>query len=301
MLASGAARAAGTHAGVSIVNFATATYTDDKGVLQSITSNSVAIQVEEMLDVRVSPVGVQPVPVAPGELGRMFTYRVVNGGNGPEGFALSATAALAGDQFDATGLRLIIDSDGDRTYEPLIDRPYAPGAEPLLQPDASLDVFVFADISAATASGDEGKIALDAAALTGSGAPGTLFAGRGEGGGDAVVGATTAKARAVALAMVSSALPTLAKAQSLSGLAGHGTMVTYSLTADLSSLGVSAPRISDPIPAGTRYVAGSLTLDGVPLTDAVDSDAGSFNGAGIEVALGTARQRHLVTFQVEID
>jgi hypothetical protein len=61
--------------------------------------------------------------------------------------------------------------------------------------------------------------------------------------------------------------------------------------------------VSDPVPAGTTYKPGSLTLEGAPLTDAADADSGSFTGAAVNVALGTvaAGATRTITFQVKID
>jgi hypothetical protein len=61
--------------------------------------------------------------------------------------------------------------------------------------------------------------------------------------------------------------------------------------------------ISDPIPVNTTYVAGSLTLNGSPLTDNADADAGRFTGTAIEVSLGTlaAPTTQTVTLQVLIN
>ncbi|MEI9903570.1 MAG: hypothetical protein WDN06_05980 [Asticcacaulis sp.] len=65
-------------------------------------------------------------------------------------------------------------------------------------------------------------------------------------------------------------------------------MITYSLQASLSVVAqITGARITDGIPGGTSYVAGSLTLDGSLLSDAADSDAGAFDpdAASITVAL----------------
>ena len=87
-----------------------------------------------------------------------------------------------------------------------------------------------------------------------------------------------------------------------------GTIVRYNIIVELSGNGnVDNLIITDAIPTGTTYVAGSLKLDGVSLTDAVDSDSGRFTGTGIEVDLGTAVQTtgrpymKTISFEVRID
>ena len=70
--------------------------------------------------------------------------------------------------------------------------------------------------------------------------------------------------------------------------------------------------IADNVPAGTTYEPGTLTLQGGPLSDAADADAGRFvaPAAGppavpgrIEVGLGSvsAGQTRTVTFRVRIN
>jgi len=83
-----------------------------------------------------------------------------------------------------------------------------------------------------------------------------------------------------------------------------GAVITYTLTFTVSGTGnITNSLISDSIPVHTSYVAGSLTLNGTPLTDGMDTDAGRFAGTAIEVSLGTltAPTIQIVTFQVTIN
>jgi uncharacterized repeat protein (TIGR01451 family) len=85
-----------------------------------------------------------------------------------------------------------------------------------------------------------------------------------------------------------------------------GALIRYTLTLQnitTASAGGDNVIITDLIPADTTYAAGSLTLDAVPLTDAVDADAGSFNGTAISVNLGTIAPgvTHTITFEVVVD
>lgn len=294
--------AAGTLAGTSIINVANASYTDSDDVSQTVTSNSVSIRVEEIVDVVISPTGIQPQPVVPGDGDRMLAYRVTNVGNGPEAFALLADPLIGGDAFDPAYRRIVLDADSNGLYDPLIDPVYAPGGEPLLPPDATLGVFVFADVPASLSNGDDGQLGLTATALTGAGAPGTLFAGAGAGGSDAIIGNTGAAATAIGTLLVAAAEPTLIKAAAIDGgSAVRGARVTYTLTANLAGTGATLPVVSDVIPAGTDYVPGSLTLDGAALSDTADADAGRFTGTSVEVALASGLSTpQVITFQVQI-
>lgn len=297
------ALSAGTPAGTSIVNIASATYTDDNDTVQTITSNDVTIRVEEVIDVALSSVGASPHAVVPGNPEYRLTFRITNTGNGPERFSLLASTALGGDQFDPSLSRIVLDTDGDGLYDPLVDRVYSPGNEPVLAPDATADVFVFVGLPSPVGNGDQGLVGLRALTLSGTGTPGTLFAGAGDGGSNAVLGNTAGSASTEATLLVAAGLPTLVKSQDLDTPApARGSIVTYTISADLSDSGATNPAISDPIPEGTSYVPGSLALDGAPLSDAADGDAGSFTGTEIEVALqagGSGPQ--VVTFQVEVN
>ena len=62
----------------------------------------------------------------------------------------------------------------------------------MLAADAFINVFVVNDIPAGVVDGNIGRSRLTAEARTGTGAPGTTFAGAGVGGTDAVVGTTGA-------------------------------------------------------------------------------------------------------------
>ena len=145
--------------------------------------------------------------------------------------------------------------------------------------------------------------------MTGTGAPGTSFAGQGEGGGDAVVGATGAASSDDGTYRVNNVLVTFTKAASVAGPFGGtsavpGAVVTYTLTASVGGTGtINNITVSDPIPAGTTYRPGTLTLEGAGLTDAADADGGRFTGSAISVAVGSvgAGTSRTITFQVEIE
>lgn len=81
-----------------------------------------------------------------------------------------------------------------------------------------------------------------------------------------------------------------------------GAVVTYALAATFAAAGARGAAIEDPVPAGTTYLAGSLTLDGAPLSDAAGDDAGECDGRLVRVALGdvAAAVTRTVTFQVRL-
>lgn len=304
------AYAAGTLAGTTIENTASASYDGPGGATVSIDSNSVELVVDEILDVDVVSNDPGDVGVAPNEDDSVLTFTVTNGGNGPEPMVLAANASLGGDDFDPDATSIFIDGNGNGSYDAGVDTAYNAASPPSLDPDESIVVFILGDIPGSVSDGDRSEVGLTATAQTGSGVPGTVFAGAGEGGSNAVVGATGASDDDSGFYAAAVALIALVKSAVIADPFGGATQVpgstiTYTLVSSVTGSG-SLPNvvISDSIPADTSYVAGSITLDGGGLTDSAgDADAGSYDGSAIAVDLGTvaAGTSNTITFQVVID
>lgn len=304
------ALAAGTPAGTNITNVATATYEGPNGGEASIDSNVVTLKVDELLDVSVAWGDPADVATSAGLTGQPLKFTVTNGGNGTEAFALATVANGGGDDFDPAVTSIVLDSNGNGAYDAGVDTVYSSGSnDPQLDADQSVTVFVLSSIPAGAGDGHRGRVDLTAVAKTGSGAPGTSFAGLGQGGGDAVVGATGADSEDDGYYRVAKASVAFVKSATVADPFGGtaatpGSTVTYTLAATVSGTGSLANlRVADPVPAGTTYQPGSLTLEGGALTDSADADAGSFTGTAINVALGTlaAGSTKTITFQVKID
>ena len=304
------AQATGTAAGTPIVNTATATYALPGGGSGNVTSNTVSLTVDELLDVTVAWSDGGDVVVQPGLVGQVLTYTVTNTGNGSEAFALSARNTLAGDNFDPSAFAIYLDSNGDGNYDPGVDQAYVPGAgDPVIAADGAITVFVVSTIPAGAADNSRSGIDLIAAAVTGIGNSGDVFANQGAGGGDAVVGLSGADGLDDGYYRVSASSVSFVKSQIVADPFGGsttvpGSVITYTLVATVNGSGtLTALAIADAIPAGTTYVPGSLTLQAGALTDATDSDRGEFSGAAIAVRPGDvpAGQNRTVTFQVTVD
>ncbi len=300
------AMAAGVPAGSLIENTASATYSANSAT-QTVDSNTVTLKVDEMLDVATASQESGPVAAT---TTAVLRYKVTNTGNGPESFTLTANPAVAGNAFNATVTGLAIDVNANGVYDAGIDSALTNGAaSAVLAPDGPLDVLVLVSIPAAAAANATSKVELAATAITGSGAPGTLFAGAGLNGGDAVVGASSALSAAQASLIVSKVAVALAKSASVADPFGGarpvpGAIITYRIVADVSGTGsVTGLNVTDAIPAGSTYQPGTLTLEGAALTDGADADAGQFSAAGVAVQLGTlaAGAQRTVTFKVKIN
>lgn len=302
------AHAAGTRAGSTISNTASASF-DNGGGTQTIDSNKVDLLVDELLDVTVDSSNPADVPTTPGATNQVLTFSVTNNGNGEEAFVLSTIANGGGDQYNPTVTQIYLDN-GDGVFDAGTDTLYTPGSNnPVLDPDESITVFVIATTPSMVSDGDRGIVSLVAAAQTGTGNPGTSFAGKGEGGGDAVVGSTRADGQDNGAFRVSAATVTLVKSAVVVDPFGGaepvpGATITYTITATTAGSGsLNGLTISDNVPANTSYVAGSIRLGTTALSDAADSDAGSYDGTKVAVALGTVAggQTRTVTFKAIID
>ncbi|QLC21710.1 DUF11 domain-containing protein [Parasphingopyxis sp. CP4] len=303
-----ALHAAGTPAGTPIQNTASASY-DDGGTTITVDSNTVTLVVDEILDIAVTSADPGDITAAPGELNAVLTYTVTNGGNGPEPALLTGDPNIAGDDFDPDAISIFIDTDGNGNYDPGTDTLYDPTTPPVLAADETITVFILGDIPATAADTERSEVSLTATAATGSGAPGTVFAGQGEGGANAVVGSTGATDVDSGFYLIVDADLDLTKTATVVDQFGGtsqipGATITYQLTSEATGTGTLANVvITDAIPADTTYVANSITLDGLGMTDIVDADSASFDGSGITVSLGavTAGTINIIEFQVVID
>ncbi len=310
LLAVPAAHAAGTAAGTTISNTATASFTDPTGKAVTLTSNTVSITVNEILNVKVVSADPGNIVTQAGATNQVMSFNVTNTGNGKEAFKLTTLTAIGGDQFDPTETSVVIDTNGNGVYDPGTDAVYTVGTnDPVLNPDASIKVFVLSTIPTAAVNGNQGQLNLTAQNVIGTGTAGTSFPGAGNGGVTAVVGASGATSTDKNFYIVQQASMTFVKSAVIADPFGGttpvpGSVITYSLVASIIGTGsLSGLVITDAIPSNTLYQAGTLTLQGAALTDSADSDAGSFTGTGINVALGTvpAGQTRTVTFKVKIN
>lgn len=302
------ALAGGVTAGTMIENTAVASY-DEGGVVRSINSNTVTVRVDELLNVTLTSLDTGPLAARPGDA--VLAFELTNQGNGSEAFRLVANTAVGGNDFDASFRAIAIDSNGNGTYDEGVDEILpAPQTTAIIAPDAALTVFVLLTVPEGVVDGQTSNVDLSAEAVTGSGTPGTTFARAGVDGGDAIVGNTGALA--VARGSLNNTVANVALVKSVTlrdpfggTSAVPGTIATFTIEARVSGTGaVNNLVITDPVPSGTTYVAGSLALDAAALTDAADSDAGAASDAnGITVNLGStaAGARRAVSFDVTID
>jgi uncharacterized repeat protein (TIGR01451 family) len=304
------AHAVGTTAGTTISNTATASYTDPVGTVVNVPSNQVDIRVDEILDVTVVTADPGDVATLPGATNQILSFIVTNTGNGSEAFRLSPINAIGGDAFDPTTTSLVIDTNGNGVYDAGVDTVYTAGSnDPVLAPDTSVKIFVLSTIPGGAIDGQRGQTDLTASAVTGSGTPGTTFAGQGQGGSNAVVGTTTASGRDDGFYIVNAATVAFVKSATVLDPFGGsksvpGAIITYTLVATVSGSGtLNNLAVADPVPASTTFVPASITSQAAPVTDATDADAGEFAANAVTVRFGNVPggQTRTVTFKVRIN
>ena len=276
--------AAGTPAGANIQNTAQVSYTVG-GVSTTATSNTTSVLVAEILDVVVT-IASPTTSTAPGAVQQELVFTVTNTGNGTETFNLSAlSAGVVGDDFDpilsTPAIYFDSDASGDLSGP---DVAYVPGTnDPVLAADATARILVVNNIPAGATNGQRGRSELTARASTGADAPGTPFDNAGDGGLDAVVGATGAQATLFGEYLIAALQISAVKSQTIVDQFGGaralpGARINYQIVVTAFGSGTAtAALFTDLIPTSTTYVAGSLELNNATLTDAADlGDAGEF-------------------------
>ena len=301
------AYAGGVTAGSLIENTAQATYDTPDGP-ETVDSNTVTLMVDELLDVTVSSVDSGPITTSPGS--DILTFEITNTGNGPEAFTLTANPTVAGNDFGVTIDGIAVDTNGNGVYDAGIDTILSsPETTSEIAADGSLTIFVLVTVPAGAADSEESQVELLAEAVTGTGAPGTSFAGAGANGSNAVVGLSGADGTATGQLIVALTTVDLVKSATILDPFGGsspvpGAVITYTITANVTgSASIDNLIVTDTYPAGTTYVPGTLALNGGGLTDASGDDAGTASASAISVDLGTVSggSAPAITFDVTIN
>ncbi|MBT8136381.1 MAG: hypothetical protein KJO54_05115 [Gammaproteobacteria bacterium] len=177
----------GTRAGTSVFNQAQVQYrvggVDQTPVLSDNDADpnngigATEFVVDRKLDVLVAERSTAynsatTLSVSPGQTGAVLAWTVTNEGNQTQDFLLSASATgfdpFGGtDNFDATGLTVFVDADGNNLYDPAVDT--ATHVDEL-DINSSVTVFLVANIPLAQVDGDIAAYVLEAQVAEGGGA-----------------------------------------------------------------------------------------------------------------------------------
>jgi len=262
----GTAFAAAPDAGQIIGNTASATYSDGSGISRTATSNNVNTSVLQVASFTLTASSTKYVTFG-GEV--VYPHTLTNTGNGTDTFVLSA-ANQGGDQFNLNNLKIFADADNDGVADDAVD---LNGQTVSLPRDG---VFTFVVVGYAPASG---LVDGNTAVVNVTADSQVYEATPSEDPADALnVDTTILTADAV--------IGVLKSADVSQGLTG--TLITYTLaytnSGNNTATGVS---LTDVIPAGTTYVAGSGKWNTVTQTDGSDADVFSVSGSTITAAIGS--------------
>lgn len=161
------ASAAGTTAGTTITNTVTVDYKVGT-VSQTQLSASDSFTVDRKVNLTVVGAG-STTSVSPGQTSAVTTFTVTNASNATLDFALAATQQSGGtavhtgtDNFDVSNVKIYVDTNHDGSY--------TPGTDTLvtyldqIAADATVTVFVVADVPLGRATGDVADVRLTATA-----------------------------------------------------------------------------------------------------------------------------------------
>jgi uncharacterized repeat protein (TIGR01451 family) len=320
LAAAASARAANTPSGTVVTNTATVDF-ELSGVSQISASGSTSFTVDNKVNAVVTRNA--DATVVPGSANQALSFVVTNLGNTTQRYALSIVSRVT-DSFDMNNARVYRDNGTTSGFWDAGDTLYVDaGAFGDVVSGASLTVLVVADTPAAQTNGQAAVYDLVAAAVDAGGTTVTAAtAGPNSAGVDAVFADTAGSAASDAARdgkhsasgtfTISDVVVTVNKAVAVSDQFGGvrplpGATLRYTLTVSVSGSGnANGLIITDPVPANTTYTAGSLRLNGSPLTDSPDADAGELAGAPgtVTVRLGTltaASPQQIIVFDVRID
>jgi uncharacterized repeat protein (TIGR01451 family) len=275
-----AAYAAGTPAGTAITNTVTVTY-EDSGANPFSTNASVTTTVSQVAAVQTAPdnssgaVAGQTV---------YYPHTVTNLGNGTDNFEITTSSSQSwtvtlyedvnnNGAYDAGTDVLLDDDDLDTTPD-----------TGNLAADDSLRVIVCVQVPGGASDGT-----VDVTTLTAT----SDFDGSNE----SATNTTTVATPSI----------TVSKAVSPAGNQPPGTMLTYTIVVSNTGSGTASNVVlTDPIPANTTYVAGTITQDAAARTDIADGDNVDWNDTTantVTMTIGTlaASASTTIEFQVTID
>ena len=248
----GAVAIAAPPAGTTIGNQATATYTDAAANSYTVSSNPVTTVVQQVAGLTLTANGSRVA--APGGQA-VFPHVVTNNGNGTDSFTLSVSN-IGGDDFDLTGLVLYVDADGNGVpdnFTPVTTTgPLAAGT--------SYRFVAVGSVPGTRLAGDVSTITVNAVSAF-------------DGGQSAV---NTDQVTVTANAVVN-----VTKSISAPGGASPSGPYTYTLTyTNSGNATAGSVRLTDLVPAGMTYVAGSARWSSTGATVLSDADSSDTHGAG---------------------
>lgn len=292
--------AKGTPVGTDINNTAQIAYAVG-GIDYDLNSTTDRFVVDRVVDIHVAWEDSAPVEVYGGDTERVLTFVLANQGNGDENITLAYEHNTSSD-FTPQGVWIYRDEDNNSIFDPTVDTNLT---RVVLGADRNVTLFLVGTIpdDNTTAPGNRSHEILRADternATAGTDRPDQV---------DTVV--RTGKDQDTGSWLIRDYWLVAEKNATVhtDDNATHtGSRITYTIDTHIG--GKAAGRhidgvvVSDVIPAGTRYLPGSLRLDATALTDKADGDAGEANATVVTVRVGTlsGTTHRTMQFDVEVE
>ncbi|ESK37315.1 hypothetical protein P256_02370 [Acinetobacter nectaris CIP 110549] len=278
------ANAAAPNAGTNISNIASASYTDTNGSSKTVTSNVVTTTVQQVASFALSSDQTQTAN-ANGQVS--LSHTLTNTGNGTDTFTVGVTnndsRNNTSDNYDFSGLNVYLDANKDGVPDS-----QTPITNVTLGAGESVNLIVQATTASNSVKDDLGKLTVSAASHF-----------------DTTVNAKSIDTVKITTGAVIS-LVTSANVKNVDATQASTTVreVEYSLayqnTGNTTAKNVT---ITDILPAGLTYVAGSATLNGTALNDASsDTDGYDFTSGKATLVIPTvaANSSGVLKFKVQV-
>lgn len=287
------AHAAAPAAGTNISNIASASYTDSTGNTKTVSSNIVTTTV---LPVASFTLIADRTANANANNQVSLSHTLTNTGNGSDTFTVNVADVTSGDQYDFSNLKVYLDANKDGVPDS-----QTPVTSVTLAAGESVNLIVQATTpttrvgGAALSAGDLGKLTITAQSTLDN----TLTATNTD---------TVQITNGAVISVTKSASVTAIDATQASATAREVEYkLVYQNTGNTTATDVT---VTDLLPAGLTYVAGSAKLAGVTQTDGVDADGYKFvettSGSGkgtvtLTIPTLAPNTTGTLTFKVRVD
>jgi len=299
----------GTTAGYQVKNSATVSFASggvsqgsisSGGVSQgSISSNEDSFVVDRVVDIKVNWQDLKPVEVSAGDKNRVLTFNIANLGNSEDNIKLNTEHNSTSD-FEAENLKIYIDSNNNNIF----DDEDKEITSIKLKNDESQNVFVVADIPDNNSTAPDAK---DIEMLIATSSYSETDNSDSKDSIDTVFRTNPDSDNGEWI--VRDYWPVAKKSSTIlsSDKKLHtGSIIEYKIDVyidgDSKDRSIDNVVIKDMLEDSVEYVANSLELDGVKLTDESDGDAGAYNSGNITVDVGTimGSTHKILSFQVKV-
>lgn len=277
---------ANTVAGTTITNQASIEYSSgNSGIKNIATSNISTFVVNELVDVQLIWVDASQIVVNSPDAKKVLTFKLTNTGNGNQKYTLTANNNIGGGNFTPiiNGIYMYIENglntglQLDGAYK---DKEYNLNDVVELAPGEYKNIYLVYDIPKNLVVGSKGFSQLNAVSTTqgvsGAQKAGTIIQGVQSGNNtiDVILGYTLGKAQALGNYIVSGLIVNHEKSvvSTVDPFGGNlvmsGSEITYQIKVDLLGTGIAKNlKITDNLPSELSYVANSMTMNGVAVSD----------------------------------